>query len=50
MAACAKTRDFFLNGDSRLFDRVLDFYDKALRLKAESKSSRPENVIRLDKW
>ena len=50
MAACAKTRDFFLSGTAREYDAVLDYYDQALRLKAESKSSKPDNVVKLDKW
>jgi len=50
MTACAKSRDFFLHGDAAAFDAVLALYDKALRLKAENKSSKPDNVIKLDKW
>jgi hypothetical protein len=44
------TRDFFESGSSGQFEWVLGLYDEALRMKAESKSSKPENVIKLDKW
>ena len=50
MTACGKTRDFFLEGRHDQFERVLTLYDQCLRLKAESKSNKPENVIKLDKW
>ena len=46
----AKTADFFENGTSPQFEWTLKLYDQALRLKAESKSSKPDNVIKLDKW
>merc|ERR1712109_180765 len=46
----SKTKDFFENGTPKQFEWVLNLYDQALRLKAESKSSKPENVIKLDKW
>ncbi len=49
-AACSKTRDFFTDATPAQFDWVLEHYDEALRLKAHSKSSKPENVIKLDKW
>merc|ERR1711992_44323 len=39
-----------MSGTNKQFDFVATLYDKALRLKAESKSSKPENVIKLDKW
>ena len=29
---------------------ILTQYDVCLRLKAESKSQKPENIIKLDKW
>jgi len=46
----SKTKDFFENGTSKQFEWVLNLYDQALRLKAESKSSKPENIIKQDKW
>jgi len=44
------TKDFFGKGTPNQYDFTLTQYDQALRLKAESKSSKPENVIKLDKW
>ena len=45
-----KTKDFFQNGAHNQMEWVLNLYDQALRLKAESKSSKPDNMIKLDKW
>ena len=42
--------NFFLGASAPEFDAVLALYDQALRLKAESKSSKPDNVVKLDKW
>merc|ERR1712038_2165675 len=50
MASKMNTKDFFGKGTPGQFEWVLNLYDQALRLKAESKSSKPENVIKLDKW
>ena len=50
MASKMNTKDFFADGTTQQFDFISTLYDKALRLKAESKSSKPENVIKLDKW
>ncbi len=47
---CAKSREFFLSGSARQYDAVLTLYDQAIRLKAENKSSKPDNVVKLDKW
>jgi len=44
------TKTFFAEGTPGQFEWTLTHYDVALRLKAESKSSKPENVIKLDKW
>merc|ERR1712166_172830 len=44
------TRDFFGKGTPNQYEFTLNQYDQALRLKAEAKSSKPENVIKLDKW
>ena len=49
-AMASKTKDFFESGNSAQFEWVLGLYDQCLRLKAESKSSKPDNVIKLDKW
>merc|ERR1712001_696178 len=50
MASKMNTKDFFGKGTPNQYDFTLTQYDQALRLKAESKSSKPENVIKLDKW
>ena len=50
MASKMTTKDFFASGTPNQFEFALTLYDKALRLKAESKSQKPENVIKLDKW
>merc|ERR1712172_265262 len=44
------TKDFFGKGTPNQYEFTLNKYDQALRLKAEAKSSKPENVIKLDKW
>merc|ERR1712127_952497 len=44
------TKDFFEKGTPNQYEFTLKQYDRALRLKAEAKSSKPENVIKLDKW
>ena len=46
----SKTKDFFERGTPKQFEWVLNLYEQALRLKAENKSSKPENIIKLDKW
>ena len=48
--ACLKTKNFFESGSSNQFEWVLALYDEVLRLKAEAKSQKPENAIKLDKW
>ena len=45
-----KPKDFFETATPKQFEWVLNLYDQALRLKAENKSSKPENIIKLDKW
>lgn len=50
MAPCSKTREFFLTAPYAAFDKVLTLYDQVLKLKAEAKSSKPHNVIKLDQW
>lgn len=44
------TKDFFEKGTPNQYDFILAKYDQAIRLKAESKSTKPENIIKLDKW
>ena len=45
-----KSTDFFLKGTHAQFDWVLGQYHNALRAKAEAKNSKPENLLKLDKW
>lgn len=44
------TAAFLNKGSSSQFRYVLSLYDEALRLKAESKSKRPQELIKLDTW
>ena len=50
MVSKMNTKDFFGKGTPNQYDFILAQYDQALRLKAESKSSKPENIIKQDKW
>jgi len=45
-----KSVDFFLKGTSKQFEFVFGKYQEALRAKAESKNSKPEIILKLDKW
>ena len=45
-----KSGDFFLKGTNKQFEFVLEKYQEALRAKAESKKSKPETILKLDKW
>ena len=45
-----KSVDFFLKGTSKQFEFVFGKYQEALRAKAESKNSKPETILKLDKW
>jgi len=48
--ASSKTAIFFEQGTPAQFDYVLSKYQEALEAKANSKSSKPETLIKLDKW
>jgi hypothetical protein len=41
---------FFEEGTHAQFEFVLTKYDEALKAKANAKSSKPESLIKLDKW
>lgn len=41
---------FFLSGTSKQFDFVLNKYQEALQAKADSKNSKSEVLLKLDKW
>ena len=45
-----KSGDFFLRGTHKQFEFVFGKYQEALRAKAESKNSKPEIILKLDKW
>jgi len=45
-----KSTDFFQKGTSKQFEFVFGKYQEALRAKAESKNSKPETILKLDKW
>ena len=47
---CGRTRAFFEEGTPEQFHWALGMYDKCLRIKAEKKSQKPDNIIKLDKW
>uniref|UniRef100_A0A6M2DN64 Uncharacterized protein n=1 Tax=Xenopsylla cheopis TaxID=163159 RepID=A0A6M2DN64_XENCH len=50
MASARDTATFFLQGDCKQFEHVLKLYPQALRLKAEKKTKKPEELIKLDNW
>lgn len=50
MASCKDTATFFLEGDTKQFDEILKLYPQALKLKAEKKTKKPEELIKLDNW
>ncbi|KYM93452.1 hypothetical protein ALC62_15810, partial [Cyphomyrmex costatus] len=50
MASVKDTATFFAEGTATQFDHVLKLYPQALRLKADHKSKKPEELIKLDNW
>jgi hypothetical protein len=44
------TATFFSKGTHEQFEFVLSLYTEAVKLKAERKHKRPEELIRLDAW
>lgn len=50
MASLETTASFFANGNSKQFDYVLTLYPQVLKLKAETRSKKPEELIKLDDW
>lgn len=50
MTSVKDTASFFANGSSNQFDFVLGLYTQVLKLKAENKCKKPEELIRLDDW
>ena len=41
---------FFMSGTTKQFDFVLTKYQDALQAKADSKNSKSEVLLKLDKW
>ncbi|CAL4182478.1 unnamed protein product [Meganyctiphanes norvegica] len=51
MAATKKDpRIFFTLGNSQQFEYIVDLYEEAVKLKAESKNKNPEDCLKLDRW
>lgn len=50
MASVKDTATFFTEGTASQFLHVLSLYPQALRLKAESKNKKPEDLEKLDNW
>ncbi|XP_050671082.1 uncharacterized protein LOC126969585 isoform X1 [Leptidea sinapis] len=50
MATAKDTSTFFLEADAIQFDSVLKLYPQAIKLKADQKTKKPEELIKLDNW
>ncbi|XP_018326431.1 uncharacterized protein LOC108737820 [Agrilus planipennis] len=50
MASAKDTATFFQHGTSSQFEQVLKLYPQALKLKAEQKTKKAEELIKLDNW
>lgn len=50
MASVKDTATFFVEGSAKQFEHVLKLYPQALRLKAERRNKKPEELIKLDNW
>jgi len=50
MASVKDTATFFAEGTATQFEHVFKLYPQALRLKADHKSKKPEELIKLDNW
>lgn len=50
MASAKDTAKFFQHGTASQFEHVLSLYPQALKLKAEKKTKKPEELIKLDNW
>ena len=46
----SRTADFFENGTVPQFEWVLTKYDETLKAKADSKNSKADTLLKLDKW
>ncbi|XP_050298243.1 uncharacterized protein LOC126737395 [Anthonomus grandis grandis] len=50
MATAQATAKFFTHGTCEQYEQVLKLYPQALRLKADNKAKKPEELIKLDNW
>merc|ERR1711923_76237 len=50
LTMASKSAQFFENGTNKQFEFVLSKYQEALQAKADSKNSKAEVLIKLDKW
>ncbi|XP_008544995.1 uncharacterized protein LOC130663007 [Microplitis mediator] len=50
MASVRDTATFFAEGTASQFEHVIKLYPQALRLKADRKTKKPEELIKLDNW
>ena len=50
LTMASRSAQFFLSGTSKQFDFVLNKYQEALQAKADSKNSKSEVLLKLDKW
>lgn len=50
MASVKDTATFFAEVTASQFEHVLKLYPQALRLKADHKTKKPEELIKLDNW
>ena len=46
----SKSGIFFMSGTSKQFEWVYNRYQEALQAKADSKNSKSEVLLKLDKW
>ncbi|XP_030758679.1 uncharacterized protein LOC115884285 isoform X2 [Sitophilus oryzae] len=50
MATVKATAKFFTHGTCEQYEQVLKLYPQALKLKADNKAKKPEELIKLDNW
>jgi len=50
MANVKETSSFFTHGNARQYEFVLSLYPQALKLKAQEKNKKPEELMKLDAW
>ena len=46
----SKSAQFFMSGTNKQFEFVYSKYQEALQAKADSKNSKSEVLLKLDKW